>query len=158
MELWGQDDPYAVLGVAPDAASGAIRHAYRARARRLHPDLNDGAADDFKRLVGAYEILGDAGRRRMYDRVHGLASGAPESAGHPIEAMRHREPDEWQILTWLGRWVAAVVVLSILLIAGVAFAVGGGDGSGSVPGPELRTMCQTPDGWVDCRALDPSPP
>ncbi len=149
MEPGTRDDPYAVLGVRRGADEGAVRRAYRARARALHPDLNAGSAEDFKRLASAYEILGGADRRRDDEADTGVAS--------PREPDAAREVDEWKALAWLGRLVAVAAVLSMLVIGIVAFAVGGGDGSGSVPGPELTTMCQTPDGWVDCRALDPGP-
>ena len=43
-------DPYAVLGVAPEADAGAIREAYRRLAKRHHPDLNPGDAEAERRF------------------------------------------------------------------------------------------------------------
>ncbi len=78
-------DPYAVLGLAPGASQRAIRAAYRALARRYHPDVNgsDPAAERaFKRIVHAYEILGNPSRRARYDRrLQARWFGRPGEAG-----------------------------------------------------------------------------
>ncbi len=65
-------DYYNVLGVASDADEAAIKQAYRALARRHHPDVNPGdqaAEDRFKAINEAYQALGDAERRRTYDQL-----------------------------------------------------------------------------------------
>lgn len=74
---------YAVLGVEPGATAEAIRAAYRARARALHPDVNPGptAAADFARLQQAYEVLADPSRRARYDRAAGGAADEPSGGG-----------------------------------------------------------------------------
>lgn len=72
-------DLYQVLGVARNASQDEIRKAYRKLAKELHPDLNPGnagAADRFKEVSAAYEILGDAAKRARYDRGEIDASGA----------------------------------------------------------------------------------
>lgn len=62
---------YAVLGVDPDAAPADIKGAYRRLALQYHPDKCKGADEasneKFARLAFAYEILGDAQRRKRYD-------------------------------------------------------------------------------------------
>lgn len=60
---------YQLLGVDPAASIAQIRAAYRARAKRLHPDVNrePGAQEAFAQLAEAYEVLSDRGRRREYD-------------------------------------------------------------------------------------------
>jgi hypothetical protein len=69
-------DPYALLGVLPEATAEEIARAYRQLARTLHPDLNrQGTADEraerearMKRVNVAYNILSDPQRRKAHDR------------------------------------------------------------------------------------------
>ena len=63
-------DYYAILGIPPDVTSSQIKKAYRKLAREHHPDTNPGdtdAADRFKAITEAYEILTDPVRRQAYD-------------------------------------------------------------------------------------------
>ncbi len=62
-------DPYAILGVAPDASIEEIKEAYRRAARRLHPDRNQhkGALAQFQDINAANEILGEPDTRHSYD-------------------------------------------------------------------------------------------
>jgi len=63
-------DLYKVLGVARTATADEIRKAYRKLARTHHPDVNPGkpeAADRFKEISAAYDVLGDEQRRKAYD-------------------------------------------------------------------------------------------
>jgi curved DNA-binding protein CbpA len=60
---------YVVLGIAEDADSDTIRSAFRALARRYHPDAGAGSSTpEFRRALEAYETLSDPERRRLYDR------------------------------------------------------------------------------------------
>lgn len=71
-------DPYDVLGVKRDASQEEIRKAYRALARKLHPDLNPGdkaAEEKFKAVSAANDILGDADKRARFDRGEIDAAG-----------------------------------------------------------------------------------
>ena len=65
-------DFYAELGLAPEAEPDVIRAAYRALAKRYHPDrlgaAGGAAVAKMARLNGAYEVLGQPERRRLYDR------------------------------------------------------------------------------------------
>lgn len=64
-------DYYAVLGLARGATDKEIRKAYRRLAREHHPDVNPddaAAADRFREISEAYEVLGDAEKRELYDR------------------------------------------------------------------------------------------
>lgn len=60
---------YVVLGVERDAGVDDIKRAYRRLARQLHPDVNPSseAAERFKEVTLAYDVLSDAKRRRLYD-------------------------------------------------------------------------------------------
>ena len=72
------EDPYAVLGVKPEATQDDIRKAYRALAKKLHPDLNPGdkqAEEKFKQVTAAYDLAGDAEKRARFDRGEIDASG-----------------------------------------------------------------------------------
>lgn len=92
-------DCYAVLGVPSTASGEEIHAAYRRLARRFHPDLNGGdprAAEHFKRVNAAYEILADPRRRRRYDAL--LARRRqPRSSRRARTASRpQRETDRFQ--------------------------------------------------------------
>lgn len=62
-------DHYEVLGVSRDASEDEIKKAYRRLARQLHPDVNpsEEAAERFKLVTHAYDVLSDADSRRRYD-------------------------------------------------------------------------------------------
>jgi molecular chaperone DnaJ len=64
-------DLYEVLGVSKTASAAEIKKAYRKLARQYHPDKNPGdaaAAERFKEIPTAYDVLGDAEKRKEYDR------------------------------------------------------------------------------------------
>jgi molecular chaperone DnaJ len=63
------NDYYATIGVSREASAEEIKRAYRKQARRLHPDVNSGeeAAEQFKALSQAYEVLSDPQKRQQYD-------------------------------------------------------------------------------------------
>lgn len=72
---------YEVLRIEMAASQAEIRQAFRRLAREYHPDLNrqnDTATDDrFIEIAKAYEVLGDAERRREYDGSSGLPTTLP---------------------------------------------------------------------------------
>jgi DnaJ-class molecular chaperone len=64
-------DPYRVLEIPRDADPALIKQAYRKLAKRLHPDRNPGderAAQRFREVTEAYDLLSDPARRARYDR------------------------------------------------------------------------------------------
>lgn len=74
-------DPYSELGVARGATDEEVRSAFRRLAKACHPDLHPGdkaAADRFKSLSAAYDIVGDPERRRQYD------AGLIDARGEPV--------------------------------------------------------------------------
>jgi molecular chaperone DnaJ len=65
-------DYYEVLGISKDASDAEIKKAYRALAKKYHPDANpedkEEAAEKFKEISEAYEVLMDKDKRYRYDR------------------------------------------------------------------------------------------
>jgi molecular chaperone DnaJ len=65
-------DYYVILGVTRGSTQEEIRKAYRALARRFHPDRNNDnadAVDRFREITEAYDTLGEPERRKQYDRL-----------------------------------------------------------------------------------------
>ena len=75
---WASKDFYQVLGVAKDADQAAVKKAYRKLAREHHPDSKPGdkaAEDRFKAVAEAYDVIGDAAKRKEYDEMRSLYGG-----------------------------------------------------------------------------------
>lgn len=64
------ENPYTILGVAPNATADEIKKAYRALAMRHHPDRNAHASSEtrFNAIKTAYELLSDPKKRAEYDQ------------------------------------------------------------------------------------------
>lgn len=117
---------YEVLAVAPDATDDDLRRAYRLRLRQTHPDTGGDAAL-FVQVQRAWDLVGTAEARAIYDRGHGFAaeqvSFAPESAmwrppGRPVDtrprARSFGQPGGWRrerYLTLMREWVGRGVAL-----------------------------------------------
>jgi molecular chaperone DnaJ len=69
---WFEKDYYKVLGVAEGATDKEITRAYRKLAKQHHPDANPGSEERFKEISAAYDVLGDAEKRKEYDEVRKL--------------------------------------------------------------------------------------
>ncbi|MFD7161520.1 molecular chaperone DnaJ [Kribbella sp. NPDC059898] len=72
---WIEKDFYKVLGVSKTAEPDEIKKAYRKLARQYHPDSNAGdtkAEAKFKEVSEAYDVVGDAKKRKEYDEARRL--------------------------------------------------------------------------------------
>src|SRR5205085_9504204 len=81
-------DYYETLGVSRTASEEEIKKAFRKLARKYHPDVakGKGTEEKFKEVNEAYEVLGDAAKRKKYDEL-----GANWQAGADF-----RPPPGWE--------------------------------------------------------------
>ena len=89
------DDPYTTLGVAKTATADDITKAFRKLAKELHPDIrpNDpAAAERFKRVSAANEVLSDPAKRARYDRGEIDGAGEPRRGYQPHGAGMGGQP------------------------------------------------------------------
>jgi curved DNA-binding protein len=149
-------DPYRILGVERDATTDEIRHAYRALARRYHPDLNQDpdAEERFKELGEALSVLTDKKRRQLFDH-YGEASlqahfDPQQAAPEPSPPDRRQHPGEaWTEATTTPRSAGpplsdldVVVPLEIDLLT----AITGGEARGSSPHSSSAVKVSIPPG------------
>ncbi|MFK7918996.1 MAG: molecular chaperone DnaJ [Ilumatobacter sp.] len=81
---WFDKDYYQALGVSKDATEKEIKKAYRKLAGDLHPDKNPGntvAEEKFKEISAAYDVIGDAAKRKEYDEVRSMSRGGGGPGG-----------------------------------------------------------------------------
>jgi DnaJ domain len=119
---WATVDYYALLGVPADASGDDIARAFRAAAKRSHPDTttDPDAVERFKDLAVAYTVLSDRRTRRDYDRVR-VEAGAPVSTrAAPARTSPARA-------TWTRRraWTALLsgIVIAVLGIGAAVLTI-----------------------------------
>jgi curved DNA-binding protein CbpA len=103
-------DPYAVLGVPPDATPDQIRQALRRRSKQAHPDAG-GTEAEMIEVLAAWEVLKDPVRRAAHDRGRAApADPAAAAAGAAAEA-EARERAAAYPRSWADfeRWMDAAV-------------------------------------------------
>jgi DnaJ domain len=116
---------YDTLGVARTASAAEIRDAYRRLARRHHPDQGGGrTATAMAEINEAYRVLGDPGRRAVYDAglrgtstvtatSAGGAASAPPTASPPAPSTPPRYP--WKLALGMAAVGATVVLVGAAL-------------------------------------------
>ena len=82
-------DPYKTLGVSRGASADEVKKAYKRMARKYHPDLNKdkNAEEKFKTVNGAFEILGNPEKRKMFDE---FGEDAERMGYDPEKARQYR--------------------------------------------------------------------
>jgi hypothetical protein len=152
-------DPYAVLGVPRTATREEIARAYRALAKRHHPDAGAPPSPTMARINEAWSILGSTSRRARWDADHRVVQ-PPHWAAAPPEPMRTRGPGAVRAepaqappppSRFDSPWAAAAVVLgAVVLIAVVltGLAIAGGDADDRVAFATDEISFLVPSDWV----------
>ncbi len=88
-------DYYAILGVPAAATAAEIKKAYRKLASKLHPDVSKEADAEsrFKTVNEAYEVLGDATKRKSYDKLKARGYRAGEEFRPPPDFRQGGDSD-----------------------------------------------------------------
>ena len=92
---------YKILGVSEDASDSDITKAYRKLIKSLHPDTNPGdpAAEElfkehYREVVSAYNVLGDASKRKAYDEARGQQQRPEPERQPPPRRSPTRDPND----------------------------------------------------------------
>ena len=143
-----EEDYYKVLGVNRDASQADIQRAYRKLARKYHPDMNPddaSAKERFQRVQQAYDVLGNAEKREMYDRYGSSfqsAGGGPGGGGgsYGFHPGGFEEVDLEQVFG--GRGPEGFADIFRQFTGG--HAGGGGRRRGRQPGADLQHEVEVP--------------
>jgi len=106
------EDYYDVLGVPRAASAAEIQKAYRALARKYHPDLNPNdkkAQDKFKQVQSAYDVLNDPEKRKKYDQF-GPEFEQFAGGGAGIAAEEMLSPYRMPLALMLGHFGFALII------------------------------------------------
>lgn len=137
-------DYYQILGVLPSATQKEIVAAYRAKCKKLHPDVNPSpdATAQMQLVNEAYQVLFDSILRRQYDAQYSYSSDESEDFTanyaqgfynaawwhqmykppswyeHPIDIWyaRHKDDKKIHIPSWLTQAVAFWAIFILFLL------------------------------------------
>jgi len=139
----GHDSHYAVLGLRRDADDAVVAAAYRALAKKHHPDLAIGdkklAAKRFHAIHAAFEVLGDPEKRKLYDASPLFAP--PKSI--PVVSASHVKPPV--TAPKRSTWRVKLVLISFVIIALLKFSLVWFPASNNVVGEWTPPGTQTED-------------
>ena len=109
---------YELLDVPPDATLTQIKRAYRKLARKYHPDMNNGdpqAAEHFKLITEAYDVLSDPAQRSTYDRTRPRQTSTqvtvPDGDSDAVSAVLRVLETTWQAIRARHPQIPPVVVV-----------------------------------------------
>ena len=139
-----QRDYYDVLGVDRAAGAAAIRKAFRARARHVHPDVSGApdAEERFRELAEAYSVLSRTPSRLLYDRLGYRGRGHGGFAPFARQARKRAEAEAREAVglapeVHVGFFEAHRGTTATALLGGTAAcrACGGRGEESAEPGP-----------------------
>lgn len=100
-------DPYAILGVDRHATREQIGQAYRALAKRTHPDVAGETATTMRELNWAWHLLSDPRRRLQWDRMHPSGTTAGHWAGEGPPVPRPDPEPRYEGYSGQAAWTAS---------------------------------------------------
>jgi hypothetical protein len=112
-------DPYAVLGVPRTATREEVARAYRALAKRHHPDAGAPPSPAMAGINDAWSILGSPARRTSWDAAHAVVRSPHWAAAPPRAPQRPERPAPPPPSRLDSGWAAFGVVAVVALLVGV---------------------------------------
>jgi DnaJ-class molecular chaperone len=100
-------DYYKAIGVAKDATADEIKKAYRKLAKANHPDSTGGdkaKESRFKDISNAYDVLGDAKKRALYDQIRAQGGGIPRGHGGGVYTSQGPGPGVFDLGDLFGQF------------------------------------------------------
>ena len=100
---------YEILKVSPKSSRAEIKSAYRRLARKLHPDKNQGSEETaraFAQIAEAWEILGDATSRTVYDKrlLHAQMHYSTSDGGDSLFVSSNTHARRWRQMVYEHRY------------------------------------------------------